>query len=393
MERELENAKIKVQEDVESHRQELIDLCLKIHDNPEVGWQEEKSSGWLAGYLEKNGFKLERGICDLPTAFRASYGQGKPVVAFVAEYDAVPGTGHACGHNIIGTSAAGAGVAAKLAAEQFGGTILVMGTPAEERLGGKVIMVEKGAFDGIDAAMMVHPWYEYNWKGITATAIITLDVEFWGKIAHGAADPWNGASALQAMISAFNNINALRLHIKDKSRIAGVITDGGKVANIIPEHSAGNFFIRAAEDAYLDELREKVLNCFEAAALSTGTRLEYRWGFRCPTVRTNSTLVDLWKNNFEALGHKVDEFIETSASTDLGNVSHVVPSIHPFVDIASQKISVHSAEFAAAAASDRGMQALIDSTKSLAMTAVDVIAQPETLSRIKEEFLQTSKQV
>jgi len=388
---ELEKLKKEIQEEVEAHRQELIDLSLKIHANPELGWQEEKSSGWLADYLEKNGFQVERGICDLPTAFRARYGQGKPVIAIMAEYDALPGVGHGCGHNIIGTVAVGAGIAAKLAAEQVSGTILVIGTPAEERLGGKVVMAGKGAFDGIDAAMMVHPRGQYNWQGVRHLAMINLDVEFWGKSAHASAAPWDGINALEAMLQSFNGINSLRQHIKNNARIHGVITDGGKVANVVPEHSAGTFMVRATDDVYLDELCEKVLNCFKAAALSTGARLEYRWGQRCSAMRHNSVLIQLWTDNMQTLGRRVDGFLDIGGSTDMGNVSTIVPSMHPFIAISSAPVPVHSIEFAAAAASDAGMEGLIDAAKALAMTAADVISQPETLSRIKEEFLNTSK--
>ena len=334
---------------------------------------------------------MERGICDLPTAFRARYGQGKPVIAIMAEYDALPEVGHGCGHNIIGTIAVGAGIAAKRAAEQVGSTILVFGTPAEECLGGKVVLAEKGAFDGIDAAMMVHPRGKYNAVGVRFLAAINLDVEFWGKSAHASSAPWDGINALEAMIQSFNGINSLRQHIKNKARIHGVITDGGKVANVIPEHSAGAFMIRATDDAYLDELREKVLSCFKAAALSTGARLEYRWGQRCSAMRFNSVLTQLWSDNMQTLGRRVDGFLEIGGSTDMGDVSVIVPSMHPFVAISPDPVPLHSTEFAAVAASDAGMEGLIDGAKALAMTAADVINQPEALSRIKEEFLNTSK--
>ena len=386
---ELENIKKEIQEEVEAHRQELIDLSLKIHANPEVGWQEEKASSWLADYLEKNGFQVERGICDLPTAFRARYGQGKPVIAIMAEYDALPGVGHGCGHNIVGTAAVGAGIAARLAVEQGGGTILVIGTPAEECLGGKVIMAEKGAFDGIDAAMMVHSRGKYNAVGVRFLAVTKLSVEFWGKSAHASSAPWDGINALEAIIQSFNGINSLRQHIKDNARIHGIITDGGKAANIIPEHSAGLFMVRAIDDAYLDELSEKVLNCFKAAAVSTGARLEYRWGLRCSAMRHNSALLQLWADNMQTLGRRVDvdEGKEPTGSVDMGNVSAIVPSIHPFIAISPEVLPLHSHEWAAAAASATGMEALIDGAKALAMTAVDIIGQPETLSRIREEFL------
>jgi len=386
---ELERLKIKIQEEVEAHRREIIDLSMKIHRNPEVGWEEVQASGWLASYLEKHGFKVERGICSLPTAFRASYGQGKPVIAFVAEYDALP-NGHACGHNLIGSASARAGVAARLAADEFGGTILVMGSPAEELLGGKVIQVNEGAFDGADVAMMVHPAAPINWSGFKSMACTTLDVEFFGKAAHGSRS-WEGINALEALLLAFNSINSLRPYAKDKSRIFGIITDGGKAANVVPEHSAGKFMLRTPEDTQLDELCEKALDCFKGAALVTGARLEYKWGLRANAMRSNSALVRVWSKNMEAVGRKVEEKDEIkypSGSTDMGNVSLVVPSIHPFIAIASEPMSSHSTEFAVAAASDGAKQALIDGAKALAMTAVDVMAQPETLSEIKEEFLQ-----
>jgi len=388
---ELEKLKKEIQAEVETHRQELIDLSLKIHANPELCWHEEKASGWLADYLEKNGFKVERGICDLPTSFRASYGQGKPVIAIMAEYDALPQVGHGCGHNIIGTAAVGAGIAAKLAADQAGGTILVFGTPAEECLGGKVTMAEKGAFERIDAAVMVHPRGKYNAIGVRFLAVISLDIEFYGKPAHASSAPWDGINALEAMIQSFNGINSLRQHIKNKARIHGVITDGGKVPNVIPEHSAGAFMIRATEDAYLEELREKVLNCFKAAALSTGARLEYQWGQRCSAVRHNLALIQLWSDNMQSLGRRVDGFLEIGGSTDMGNVSTIVPSMHPFVAVSPEVIPLHSTEFAAAAATDTAMEGLIDGAKALAMTVADVISQPEVLSQITKEFLDTTK--
>ena len=390
---ELEKLKKEIQEEVESHRQELIDLSLRIHADPELGWHEAKASGWLTDYLGKSGFTVERGICDLPTAFRASYGQGKPVIAFIAEYDALPDIGHGCGHNIIGVAAVGAGIAAKLAADQVGGTILVIGAPAEELLGGKVIMVEKGAFDDVDVAMIIHPRGKSAPAGIRMSATISLEVEFWGKAAHAAAMPWDGISALEALILAINNINGLRLHIKDGSRVHGVITDGGKAANVVPEHSAGSFMIRSPNNAALDELSAKVLNCFKGAALATGARLEYRWGMRCDAPRYNSVLIQLWTENMKALGREVKGIIDGGGSTDMGNVSVVVPSLLPFITISPEPLPAHSREWAAAAASETGMEALIDGAKGLAMTAADVVSQPDTLARIKEEFKDKSIQL
>jgi len=387
---QLERLKTGIQEQVDGDIQEIMDLSFRIYRNPEVSWEEVHASSWLADYLEKNAFKVDRSICSLRTAFRASYGQGGPVIAFIAEYDALPDIGHACGHNIIGPVAAEAGVAAKLAADESSATVMVIGCPAEERLGGKVIMVDRGGFQGVDVAMMVHPSSSINWSGSQFMAATTLDVEFIGRSAHGAR-AWQGVSALAALILAFNNINAMRLHMPDKSRVHGVITDGGKVANVVPEHAAGKIMIRAHEDAQLDRLCEIVLNCCEGAALATGARLEHKWGLRVETMRSNSALLELWSKNMEALGRKVEERDEIkypSASSDIANVSVVVPAIHPFIAISSKEIASHTPEFAAASDPHLAKQALVDGAKALAMTAADVMAQPEALLRIKKEFMQ-----
>ncbi len=384
---ELGKLKQAIQKEADAQGQELIDLSLRIHANPELGYEEVKASGWLTEYLEKNGFKIERNISGLPTAFRATYGIGKPVIAMVAEYDALPDVGHGCGHNIIGVAATGAAVAAKLAADKVGGTILVMGCPAEEKLGGKVIMVDKGAFDGVDVAMMIHPRGQIAPVGMRSLAMINLEVEFWGKSSHAAAAPWDGINALDALILAFSNINALRFRMKDRNRISGIITDGGKFPNVVPEHAAGTFMIRSPDNAGLDDLCEKVLNCFKAAALATGTRMDYRLGLKVSTLRNDPGLIQLWSANMQALGHKVVEIEDhPGGSTDMGNVSWVVPSIHPFIAISSEVLPGHTIERAAASCSDEGMKAMIDAAKALAMTAADVISQPEVLTSIKEEF-------
>jgi amidohydrolase len=373
---------------VDNHHRQLSDLSLKIHANPELGFQEVKAAAWLTGYLEDNGFSVERGICELPTAFRASYGQGKPSVALLAEYDALPTLGHACGHNLICAIAVGAGVASKSAVDRFGGSVVVIGTPAEELYGGKAIMAERGVFDNLDAAMMVHPATR-DTVAIKALACQTLDVEFFGKPAHAAARPEEGVNALDAMLQSFGAINSLRQHITDTARIHGIITDGGEAANIVPAHSAGNFIVRAEDDAYLDKLKPRVLNCFIGAAAATGARLEYKWGeTRYAAMRNNLTLGQLFAQNMNSLGREVDSSVPEGhfGSTDMGNVSQRVPGIHPCVAIAPQDVLEHSPEFAAAAASEAGIRGLIDAAGALAMTVVDVLAVPETLAGIKEEF-------
>jgi amidohydrolase len=374
--------------EVESHQDQLRDLSLKIHSNPELGFHETKAVGWLSQYLKKNGFSIEQGTSGLATAFSGSHGKGKPVIAILAEYDALPKLGHACGHNLIAGIAVGGAVAAKLAIDQFGGSVLVIGTPAEELYGGKAIMAERGAFSNVDIAMMVHPGV-YDAVTTQSLACIGLDVEFFGKAAHAAAQPEVGINALEAMLLSFAAINSLRQHIKDKARIHGIITDGGEAANIVPAHSAGTFIVRAEDDGYLDELKEKVLDCFVGAATATGARLEYHWGgVRYAPLRNNLALARLFRQNMQSLGRRVllVEPVKAFGSTDMGNVSQIVPSIHPTVAIAPKEVTAHSPEFAQAAASEAGIKGMLDSAKALAMTIVDLVANPETLARVKREF-------
>jgi amidohydrolase len=359
---------------------------MRIHRSPELGFQEVKASGWLTEYLERNGFKVEKGICQMATAFKGSYGSGKPAIALLAEYDALPQLGHACGHNIIATAAVGAAVAARGAIDEAGGSVVVIGTPAEELHGGKVIMAERGAFEDIDAAMIVHPSV-VDMASIQALACIGLEVEFWGKAAHAAVYPHEGINALEAMIQAFNGINSLRQHIRERARIHGIITQGGEAPNVIPAYTAGSLLVRAEDDAYLDELKEKVLNCFKAASLATGARLEYKWAAHYAPLKTNFALAEVFTKNMEALGRNLWPTLDRGlGSSDVGNVSTLVPTIHPMVAIAPIEILAHSPEFAEAAASEDGNRGLLDGAKALAMTVVDLIAQPEIMARVKEEF-------
>ena len=374
--------------EIDAHRNQLSELSLKIHSNPELAFQEVKAVTWLTGYLKENGFSVDQGICGLPTAFKGSYGQGKPVIAILAEYDALPKLGHACGHNLIATSAVAAGVASKLTMDRFGGSILVIGTPGEELYGGKAIMANRGAFDGLDIAAMVHP----NVKNTAATQFLacqTLEVEFFGRAAHAAARPEAGINALEAMLESFAAINSLRQHIKDKARIHGIITDGGEAANIVPAHSAGIFIVRAEDDSYLDELKERVINCFIGAATASGARLEYRWGaVRYAPLRNNLTLARLFRRNLQSLGRKVHllDPANSFGSSDMGNVSQLVPSIHPSIAIAPAEALIHSPQFASAAVSEAGIRGLLDAAKALAMTVIDLVANPVIVTRVKEEF-------
>jgi len=384
---EIEKLKLKIKDSVELQRQQLIQLSLNIHDNPELGFEEEKASAWLTSYLEDSGFHVEQGTAGLATAFRATYGQGSPRIALLAEYDALPKIGHACGHNIIGVSAVGAAVASKSIIDQLGGSIVVMGTPGEEVFGGKIDMVKAGTFKEIDVAMLVHPDVR-NMVTIQALSCISLEVEFFGQPAHAAAQPHRGINALEAMILAFTSINSLRQHIKAEARIHGIITDGGEAPNVVPAHSAAAFLIRALDDDYLAELKDKVLNCFTGASVASGARLEYRWRDRAyAPMKNNAALAGIFKQNLESLGRHVEAFDPRFGfgSTDMGNVSQVVPSIHPTIAIASPEVSIHTQEFASAAASEAGHEGLMDAAKAMAMTVSDIL-QPGMLDRIKQEF-------
>jgi amidohydrolase len=384
---DVEELKLKAEDSVESQRQQLIQLSLNMHDNPELGFKEEKASAWLASYLEHNGFHVERGIAGLPTAFRATYGQESPRIALLAEYDALPKIGHGCGHNIIGTSAVGAGVASKHIIDQLGGSVVVLGTPAEENFGGKIDMVKAGAFKEIDVAMIVHPDTR-NMPTEEALAASSLEVEFFGRPAHAAGQPHKGINALDAMVLAFTSINSLRQHIRGDARIHGIITDGGEAPNIVPAHSAATFLVRALDDDYLAELKDRVLNCFTGASVASGARLEYRWRDRTyAPMKNNMTLAGLFKQNLESLGRGVEDFDPRSGlgSTDMGNVSQVVPSIHPTIAIAPREVLLHTPEFAAATVSEAGHGGLLDAAKAMAMTVADIL-QPGMLDKIKQEF-------
>ncbi len=285
--------------EVDRRRKELIDLSLRIHANPEIAFEEHKSAAALAEFLEANGFVVESGICEISTAFRASVGSGEPRVALLAEYDALPGVGHGCGHNIIGTASCAAGIALKPVIEETGGTVLVIGTPAEEAAGGKVYMAARGAFDGLDCAMMVHPGNR-NTSVAFALACLELDVEFEGKAAHAAARPEAGLNALDAMVAAFVNIGLLRQQLRDSARVHGIITDGGQAVNVIPHHTEAKLLVRSEDDEYMDEvLKPKVLGCFEGAAAATGCGLKFRWGeeSRYKAMRTNRALAEAYRAN------------------------------------------------------------------------------------------------
>ena len=382
-----EDTKALAIKEIDRRARELRELALKLHANPEVGFEEVKAAGWLTDFLAAEGFEIKKGICEMPTAFEASYGSGRPAIGFLAEYDALPEIGHACGHNIIATSSIGAALGVKAVLDSLDGSILVVGTPAEEVYGGKALMADRGYFRQLDAAMLVHP---DNADIATAQALAcqTLEVEFIGKPAHAAARPEAGVNALEAMLLSFAAINSMRQHIRSSARIHGIITDGGQAVNVVPEHSACSMLVRARDDDYLDELKERVLNCFVGAATATGAELRYEWDeARYATMRNNMPMARLFQENMKPLKRNplLIESRDAFGSTDMGNVSHIVPSIQPYVSIA-MGVPIHTHEFAAAAASEDGMRGMLDAAKAMAMTAIDLMAGPETMEKAREDF-------
>jgi amidohydrolase len=374
---------------IDGDQNELLALSHKIHENPELGFEEYKASTWLASYLENKDFQIEKEFAGLATAFKATYGKGKPNIALVAEYDALPKLGHACGHNIIATASTAAAVALRPVADKFGGTITLIGTPAEEIHGGKIDMIRTGAFSDLDIAMMVHP-ASVNSATINALALNNLRVEFTGKPAHAAAQPHKGINALDALLLSFNNINALRQQIRQDCRIHGIITDGGESPNIIPSHSAGTFIVRSMDDTYLEELKTRVIKCFEGAAQATNAGLNYSWEDKMySAMKNNMTLAEAFDKNMRSLGRTMEDMSHPLmiGSTDMGNVSQIVPSIHATVAIVSSDIAIHTEEFKKAAISTAGDTGLLDAAKTMTMTIIDVLENRDLLNKIKQEFI------
>ena len=385
---DIDTWKKRVTAEIEARRDELIQIADTIHAHPEVAFEEFASAALLSGKLEESGFQLERGVAGLQTAFVATlHGKAEgPEVAFLAEYDALPGLGHACGHNLIGTSAVGAGLAVRTVLPELAGSMKVIGTPAEEGGGGKAIMVEAGVFDSVDAAMMFHP----SSKNLTRRTSLTsykIQIEFFGKAAHAAAKPDEGINALEAMILTYNGINALRQHLRDDARIHGIITHGGDAPNIVPDYAAAKFYVRAADTPYTVQVIEKVRACAEGAARATGARLEFgRYAPHYDNRLPNPKLYDLAEVNMAILGIELSPPDERMGSSDMGNVSQVVPSIHPYIAIGPEEMGGHTVEFCEAAASPAGHEGMIKAAKVLAMTAVDLLAKPENLVEARAAF-------
>jgi amidohydrolase len=385
--RELSEAKLHIQQSVDAHDNLLRDIARKIHACPELGFQEHKAVQWLTEPLKEAGFEVEIGIAGLETAFRASWvgKQDGPTIALIGEYDALPEMGHACGHNLIGTAAVGAALALKESCPDFPGKLLVVGTPAEEGGGGKVIMCEAGVFDDVDAAMMCHPRSRNMvMRGGLARILVTL--KFHGKQAHASANPEQGVSALDALVNSFVAINSLRQFINQEVRIHGTITKGGEAPNIVPAFCEAKIYIRARTVTELTSVKEKIYAAVRHSSEAVGARCEIVEGLTIAERNNNKTMAGIFKDNLNGMGLEVHDppQIGGIGSSDIGNVGQITATIHPYIRIGDAV--PHTPEFRDAACSEGGMVGLNQAAKALAMTAYDLCVNPAKLQEVRDEF-------
>jgi amidohydrolase len=391
----IEELKRNLQDHVDSLKDRIIDIADYIHQNPELGYAEYKACERLTTELEKAGFQVTRGVAGLTTAFKAVF-QGKkerPVLGILGEYDALPDIGHACGHNLSAASAVGAALALAKLMPELPGTLMVFGTPAEEGVvenaGGKVVMLEE--FKVLDAAMIMHA-LDMNTVICDSFNREALQIEFLGKAANAgnAEDSSKGINALEGVMLFWHAINSLRLLLKNDARIFGIITEGGVSPNIIPERAVTKLQIRVEDPLYFREIVKKVENAAQGAALAIGAQVNIKKSAHTYlNMLNNLTLAEIFKNNLIALGMQAESLSRRGVATDMGNVSQVVPSLHPFIAIAPPGTAWHSTESAKAASSPQAHEATVKTAKAFGLTAIDIFSDPDLVGRIKEEFIQT----
>jgi amidohydrolase len=381
----------RIPSDVDDLAPALRDVSLRIHANPELRFEEHRASAWLAEAVEREGLSVERGVGGLPTAFRAraggSSGSG-PRIAILAEYDALPEIGHACGHNLIAAGALGAFLALARQRDSLPGAVELVGTPAEEGGGGKIKLLEAGVFEGVDAAMMFHP-FDRDLTAHFTLATYWVEMRFTGKPSHAAIAPWDGRSALTACLDTFRLIDSQRVHFRDGVRVHGYITNGGQAVNIIPESAAAEFSVRARDLDELARVKAIVERCAQGAALASGVEvsLHTRQGYK--DLVTNLPLARRFGENMKELGRlpaETDESVGTG-STDMGDISHAIPSIHPWIAICKpNETTCHQRAFAERAGSDEGQASMLVAAKALALTAADVLSDAGLQASIRQEF-------
>ncbi|MDE0215997.1 MAG: M20 family metallopeptidase [bacterium] len=382
-------AKQQMASEVDARAARLLDVSHQIHETPELCFEEHTAHDLLCSVLEDEGLEVERSAFDLDTAFVARAGRAGPHIAVICEYDALPEIGHACGHNVIAAAGLGAGLAAAALADELGGRVSIIGTPAEEGGGGKCFMLERGAFDGIGAAMMVHP-ANHELTSMSTIAVEQLEVTYTGQSAHASASPHKGRNALDGAVLGYMNVAALRQHIRPDERIHGIFTRAGDKPNIVPHEAAAEWYVRSPKLDSLAELRERVVACLESGATAAGVDIECRCKAPIYADMINSrAMLEFYARNAAAAGRAVDEPRASYAvvgSTDMGNVSHAVPSIHPMIKVAPDDVAIHTPEFAHHARSESGDQAVLDGAKIMAMTVADLWLDPGALDQAAEDL-------
>ena len=374
---------------VEAARDEIIDLSHRIHADPEPAFEEHHAAAWVAEVLRGHGFEVEHPAGSLATAVRAvkrgGRGGTKPRIGILAEYDALPGLGHGCGHNTMAASGVGAAIALAAVAEDLPGEIVFLGTPAEERGSGKQIMIDDGLFEGVDAALLYHPCDRSH---VESFPLASEDVEvvFHGLQAHAASDPWKGRNALDAMVQLFTSVGLWRQQLRDTARVHGIITEGGTAANIIPDRTSAWFMIRADDQAYYDEMKDRFTRMAEAAALATSTTVDVIYSGGATTMRNNQPLVERFRANMAAYGIEDMGDDPNAGSTDMANVSWVVPTIHPDLAICEEGVAGHSIAFRDAAATPRADETTLLAATLIAQTAVDLFQDPALVERAWAAF-------
>lgn len=374
---------------IERERGALSALARDIHQHPELRFQEHQAAAWMCAAVEAAGVQVERGVGGMPTAFRARAGKpGGPRVAILAEYDALPEIGHACGHNLIAAGAVGAFLGLASVRDHLLGEVVLLGTPAEEGGGGKIKLLKAGAFEGLAAAMMFHP-FDRDLLAHGALASEWLTFRFTGKPSHAAAAPWEGNSALSGVIQTFNLVDSQRVHFRDGSRVHGIVTDGGQAMNIIPQHAACQFGVRATTASYLAVMVDQVLACARAAAMATRTELQVSREKGYADMVNNMALARAFGRHLQAQGRAPAERDDTvgQGSTDMGDVSHVVPAIHPYLGICDPNAAMcHQHDFAQHAQSDRGMQAMLAAARAMALTTEELLRDGQLRDAVRAEF-------
>jgi amidohydrolase len=388
--------KDRLKAEVEVRAPQLIEASHAIHEHPETNYEEHFAHDLLAGLLEAEGLDVRRGAYDLDTAFEAQAGTEGPTIAVLCEYDALPGIGHACGHNIIATAGLGAGLAAAALAEEAGGRVVLLGTPAEEGGGGKILMARRGAFEGVDAAMMVHPAGD-DLTRMDVIAVQELTATYRGAAAHAAAFPHRGRNALDAAVLGYLNVAALRQHTLPDERIHGVFLEAGEKPNIVPARAVTEWMVRSRSISSLAPLKARVAACLEAGAAAAGCEVTIAWK---PVVYAdmldNEAMVASYVANAAVLGRTVEEphgELAVVGSTDMGNVSYLVPSIHPMIGAAPSGLSIHTPDFADHARSPGGDQAVVDGAVALAWTVADLWLDADVLAAVQREFAATMGRV